>query len=61
VLGLQLFEVVGNVVGYSVNVDGCMVGVSGECFEIGSLECCENTCDLLVSRDKAVLNVGNQA
>jgi hypothetical protein len=38
-----------------------MVGVSGECFEIGGLECCENTGDLLVSRDKAVLNVGNQA
>jgi hypothetical protein len=38
-----------------------MVGVSGECFDIGGVECWENTGDLLVSRDKAVLNVGNQA
>ena len=38
-----------------------MVGVSGECFEIGGLECCGSTGDLVVARDKAVLNVGNQA
>jgi hypothetical protein len=38
-----------------------MMGVSGECFENDRLECWGNTGNLLVSRDEAVLNVGNQA